>query len=262
VITGADTPEIESSVADPGPRAYDLESADPFIRGWMELAGLAAVVSVPIISGGDFLGVLVVGVRDRPERLQLMPDTLERITGVAALAAPAIQNGLLVDELHHQATHDALTGLVNRQGFGTRADGALTRAQNGEGPLGLVFVDLDEFKNVNDSRGHEAGDLLLRAVAERLRARVRGTDFVARLGGDEFAVVLSGLQSEEALQGAMTRVRSAFADPFSIGGEPVPLNASIGGALWPRDGQTLTELVRRADKAMYREKAEHHAAPA
>jgi diguanylate cyclase (GGDEF)-like protein len=258
----AETDELGTMLGEPGPRFYRADSAEPFVAGMLQRAGLAAASVVPIISGGDFLGVLSVGTAEQPERLELGSDLVERLTGVAALAAPAIQNGLLVDELHFQATHDALTGLVNRQGFGGRADGALERARTGEGPLALVFIDLDHFKRVNDTGGHEAGDALLAAVAERLRGRVRGGDFVARLGGDEFAVVVSGLRSADELSAAMNRLRDAFADPFSVGGERVQIEASVGGALWPRDGQTLTELVRRADAAMYREKAEHHASAA
>jgi diguanylate cyclase (GGDEF)-like protein len=250
------TEELRAMLDQPGPRFYRAETAEPFVAHLLRLAESVAACVVPIISGGDFLGVMSVGVRERPERIAVGSDLGERLTGVAALAAPAIQNGMLVDQLHFQATHDALTGLVNRQGFGGRVDGALERARTGEGPLGLVFIDLDDFKRVNDTNGHEAGDALLAAVAERLRARVRGSDFVARLGGDEFAVVVSGLESADALAAAMERLRGAFADPFSIAGTHVRIDASVGGALWPRDGQTLTDLVRRADAEMYQEKAE------
>ena len=202
-----------------------------------------------------FLGLLIVSVEDRPQRLRPDSELLNQLTGVAALAAPAIQNGLLVDELRHRASHDGLTGLLNRAGFRQRIDGVLASARTVDGQVGLLFVDLDDFKQVNDVHGHDVGDELLRQAAERLAGIGRSGDEVARLGGDEFAVILADVHRDDQVRVAEERVRTAFADRFLIGAVQVTVGASVGGVVWPADGHTVNELVRRADAAMYRDKA-------
>ena len=124
----------------------------------LDVVGLTVV---PIVARDTFLGVLTVSVSDRPERLRPDNDLLERLTGVAALAAPAIQNGQLVDQLRHKASHDGLTGLLNRVGFRQCIDSALDGAGDSQAHVGLLFVDLNEFKRINDLHGHEAGDELI-----------------------------------------------------------------------------------------------------
>ncbi|HYM54452.1 MAG TPA: GGDEF domain-containing protein, partial [Solirubrobacteraceae bacterium] len=197
-----------------------------------------------------------VSVTGRPERLRPDGDLLQRLTGVAALAAPAIQNGQLVDQLHHKASHDGLTGLLNRVGFRQRIDRALARVGAGDGQVGLLFVDLDEFKRVNDLHGHEAGDELIRQAAARLRAISREGDDVARLGGDEFAIILADVHQDDQVRAAERRVREAFTKPFVVNGLTLSVGASVGGGVWPDDGHTVSELVRHADAAMYEDKAQ------
>ena len=123
--------------------------------------------------------------------------------------------------------------------------------------MGLLFVDLDGFKEINDAHGHDAGDELLRQVAERLAEVVRGGDTVARLGGDEFAVILGDVASVAEVHAVADRVRAAFAAPFRIteAGPAIPIGASVGTAMWPDEGQTAESLLRYADLAMYRDKA-------
>ena len=135
---------------------------------------------------------------------------------MAALAAPAIQNGQLVDQLRHKASHDGLTGLLNRVGFRQRIDAALDKVATDDGHVGLLFVDLNEFKRVNDLHGHEAGDELIRQAAARLSAICRGEDDVARLGGDEFAIILADVHRDEQVRAAERRVRDAFTEPFVV----------------------------------------------
>jgi diguanylate cyclase (GGDEF)-like protein len=209
---------------------------------------------VPIIARGAFLGILTVSVSERPERLRLGEDLLERLTGIAALAAPAIQNGQLVDQLRHKASHDGLTGLLNRTGFRHRIDAALASADTSR-RVGLLFIDLNDFKRVNDLHGHEAGDQIIREAGARLNTVCRGEDEVARLGGDEFAVILADVDIDEQVRAAQSRVRSAFEDPFVVGGEDISVTASVGGGIWPDDGRTVRELIRHADVAMYEDKA-------
>jgi diguanylate cyclase (GGDEF)-like protein len=157
--------------------------------------------------------------------------------------------------LKYRATHDALTGLANRAGLTERL-AAWFEQDGGNRPrsVGLLFIDIDDFKDVNDSLGHEGGDALLVQLAGRLRASVRGQDLVARLGGDEFAVVLLGDEGPPATESVIERIYEAVSEPFTVGDLSLTVSLSMGVA--QRTGQTaeLTELLREADSAMYRAK--------
>jgi diguanylate cyclase (GGDEF)-like protein len=254
-IAPENTPHLQSMLAEPRPHFFDATSDDPFIVRLMARLEVVAMTVVPIVVRDVFLGVLAVSVTDGAERLRADSDLLQRLTGVAALAAPAIQNGQLVDQLRHKASHDGLTGLLNRVGFRQRIDTALARVGPDEGRIGLLFVDLNEFKRVNDLHGHEAGDELIRQAGARLSSLCREHDDVARLGGDEFAIILADVHLEEQVRAAERRVRDAFSAPFDLGALTVSVGASVGGGIWPDDGQTVSELVRHADAAMYEDKA-------
>jgi diguanylate cyclase (GGDEF)-like protein len=258
-IAAEDTPHLRSMLANPKPHLFESATTDdPFIGRLMSTLGVVALTAVPIVARGVFLGLLIVSVTDRPGRLRLGSDLVERLTGVAALAAPAIQNGQLVDQLRYKASHDGLTGLLNRVGFRQRIDAALASAGSVQ-RLGLLFVDLNDFKRVNDVHGHDAGDQLIRQVAVRLGEVCRGDDDVARLGGDEFAIIISDVISEQQVYALKSRVRSAFIDPFVLDGMTISVGASVGGGIWPDDGQTVTELIRCADAEMYSDKANSRA---
>jgi diguanylate cyclase (GGDEF)-like protein len=250
----SDSPYLEQLLQEPQPLLLTPATDDPFAAGFLERLDVAALLVVPIVARDEFLGLLNVGVTDRPKRLALNPELQERLSGVAALAAPALASGGLLDQLHHDASHDSLTGLMNRAGFARRISGALAGAENGGARAGLLYLDLDGFKQINDTRGHEAGDDLLRQVAERLRQSVRADDTVARMGGDEFAIVLAGAGDGE-VRAAAERVRHAFDTPFRVGDASVRLSASVGKAVCPADGATVDALVRHADGEMYRHKA-------
>jgi diguanylate cyclase (GGDEF)-like protein len=195
---------------------------------------------------------------DRPERLRPTLDLLDRLSGVAAQATTALQNGRLLDEMTHQATHDQLTGLANRLRFTTELREAVTRAQAGTESGALLYVDLDRFKPVNDEFGHETGDALLVAVAERLERCTRASDVVARLGGDEFAVLLVAAGPEE-IEKVSERIAGAFAEPFAVGELCLRLGVSIGRSLYPVDAGDPDGLLRRADHAMFAVKRAHQA---
>ena len=157
-------------------------------------------------------------------------------------------------ELAEQAHRDPLTGLPNRRLFRAEAERVLTRADRGHGDATLLYLDLDGFKDVNDSLGHEAGDAVLRRVAARLETQMRGSDLLARLGGDEFVILLDGVSETERAR--MTeRYRAEIEAPMVIHGRPVALGASIGTAQHPKDATTIDELLRIADADMYREKS-------
>jgi diguanylate cyclase (GGDEF)-like protein len=154
-------------------------------------------------------------------------------------------------ELSHQASHDPLTDLANRSLFAERVRGAL---DGGPGRVSVIFIDIDDFKTVNDSLGHAAGDELLIAIARRLRDCVRPSDIVARLGGDEFAILLGPVSTEDEAIEVSERVSRRLAERFSIGGHNISVRASAGIATGDRGGVGPEELIRNADVAMYRAK--------
>jgi len=259
-ISPHDTPLLESMLAEPQPHFLDETTKDAFTQQLMDATGVVALTLVPIVARDVFLGVLTAAVAERPERMRPDDDLLQRLTGVAALAAPAMQNGQLVDQLRYKASHDALTGLLNRVGFRQSIDNALKSVGNDDGRVGLLFIDLNGFKQINDLHGHDAGDELIRQAGTRLSAVCRGEDEVARLGGDEFAVILADVHHEDQVRAAERRVREAFTASFDVGGVTVSVGASVGGGVWPDDGHTVNELVRHADAAMYEDKAQHRRA--
>jgi diguanylate cyclase (GGDEF)-like protein len=253
-ISVDDTPYLRQMIALPEPQFFDDQTEDPFMRDLMSTLGVVALTTVPIVARDIFLGVLTVSVTHDQERLRSDSELSERLTGVAAMAATAIQNGQLVDKLRHKASHDSLTGLLNRVGFRQHLDRIVGSARPQPGHVGLLFIDLDEFKHVNDAYGHDAGDELIRKAAQRLEATARAGDGVARLGGDEFAIILANVSERAHLRAAEARVRTAFLEPFMLGDIAISISASVGGGIWPDDGDTLPELVRHADEAMYADK--------
>ena len=161
--------------------------------------------------------------------------------------------------IHHLAHHDALTGLPNRSSFMEHLERSMLGAQRHESRLALLFIDLDHFKRVNDSLGHLVGDTLLRTVAARITASLRGTDVVARFGGDEFMVLLAGLSGAEQHAGDAREVAhkllASIGAAVNAEGRPISVTPSVGIALYPGDGDTAEELVKNADSAMYLAKA-------
>ncbi len=158
------------------------------------------------------------------------------------------------DELARQANHDSLTGLPNRNLLWDRIDRACARTQRYGGFAAVAFLDLDNFKVVNDSLGHSLGDHLLRAVAARLESSLRAMDTVARLGGDEFVLVLSDQKTEQSVSGELQRVVESFSQPFAVDGRDVFITASVGVALYPQDAKDPESLMKSAELAMYRAK--------
>jgi diguanylate cyclase (GGDEF)-like protein len=230
------------------PLFLDMETTP--VRDSLREFGAVAAVAVPIATDERFLGCLVVSVVERGERLASRPELVDRLSGVAAHAVTALENGRLVDHITHQARHDSLTGAANRSGFHERLAAATGRAGRDETSLALFYVDLDDFKPINDEHGHEVGDELLCAVTRRLAECVRGNDTVARLGGDEFAVLVEGIASDAQLDAISDRLARAFAEPLHAGGRTFSIRASIGRAVSPGD-EGPQALLRRADAAMY-----------
>ena len=157
------------------------------------------------------------------------------------------------EELEHQANYDALTGLPNRNLLHDRLKQAVS-AQRQVRPIAVVFIDMDHFKLINDSLGHNQGDKLLATVAERLRSVVRDGDTVARLGGDEFVLVLTDQAKEDVIFRAMQRIIGRISEPMTIDGHELYTTCSAGISLYPQDGSDVETLLKNADAAMYRAK--------
>ena len=158
------------------------------------------------------------------------------------------------EQMAHLAEHDSLTGLPNRLLFCDRVGQAISLARRHGGQVAVLFVDLDGFKQINDSMGHAAGDKLLQSVAKRLLACVRDPDTVSRYGGDEFAVLLQDVHRPEDAAATARRVLSALDEAHLIDGQQVHVTASIGVSVFPDDGLDAETLIKNADTAMYRAK--------
>jgi diguanylate cyclase (GGDEF)-like protein/PAS domain S-box-containing protein len=189
---------------------------------------------------------------DGPEAGAWISGTIQDVTEQAHVQA----------RIQYLASYDNLTGLANRRMFRDQLERALAAARGRGHMLGVLFMDLDRFKRVNDTLGHGAGDQLLQVVAERLRAHVRGSDLVGRIdvdevpaisrvGGDEFTVLLSKLEQPEDAGDVARRILRSLPEPIDLGGQSVSVSASIGIAIFPVDGEDVETLVKHADAAMY-----------
>ncbi|EOA03908.1 diguanylate cyclase/phosphodiesterase with PAS/PAC sensor domains protein [Herbaspirillum frisingense GSF30] len=184
-------------------------------------------------------------VYDDADKLICYEGTVEAIT----------ERKLYEAEMRHQATHDALTGLPNRNMLHEHLQRAIQVARQKGGLTAVVFVDLDQFKFINDSLGHQVGDELLKTVAQRLQACLRDTDMVARQGGDEFVLVLQNQTGgEQGIAEVMQRILAAVARPWQAGDREFQVTASIGVSRYPADGKDVETLLKQADSAMYRAK--------
>ncbi len=160
------------------------------------------------------------------------------------------------EKIRHMAQHDVLTGLPNRLLFKDRLQQAISRAKRSEESLAVLFFDLDRFKGINDSMGHELGDQLLVEVSRRIRGMLRETDTFSRFGGDEFVIIQTDIHAKEDAELLARRIQSQFMFPFSVGEQLLRTSASIGITLYPQDDTDPDQLLRNADLAMYKAKAE------
>ncbi len=189
----------------------------------------------------------------------VVPDKSGGLRALVLIVSDITQRKEDEDRIRFQANYDQLTRLPNRMLFHDRLEQGVAAARRGGTMLGLMFIDLDGFKAINDTLGHEAGDLLLKGAASRLKECVRETDTVARLGGDEFTVIMTNLDGAEGAARVARRIIESLTVPFDLsgdGGAPRQgrVSASIGIALLPRDGDTAEDILRNADAAMYHAK--------
>lgn len=207
----------------------------------------------PVRAMHDLVAILTLGYPETSADVNL---TRSFARDFADRLAVAMSNLEREERLYRQAHYDDLTGMPNRQLFKDRLQHEIARSSRAGESLALLYIDLDNFKRVNDTLGHDAGDELLRVVGARVAACVKLSDTVARLGGDEFVVVLGGLPGPEPAATAAERILAEIAIPLEIRKREFRGKASIGIAMFPDDGSTLEELLKNADTAMYRAKAE------
>jgi two-component system cell cycle response regulator len=206
--------------------------------------------------------VVLSGVSDQSLALQAVQqgaqDYLVKGQGHPELLARAIRYAIerkrSEEHLTYLAQYDHLTGLVNRTLFRDRLVQAMARTKRMQQPIGLMLLDLDRFKAVNDTFGHDMGDELLKAVTERFKTCVREVDTVARMGGDEFTIILEGVSSEQNILVVAKRITESIAAPFELKGHHISVGVSIGITIYPHDDHPVDELLKHADMAMYRAK--------
>lgn len=206
--------------------------------------------------------VVLSGVSDQSLALQAVrqgaQDYLVKGQGHPELLARAIRYAIerkrFEEHLTYLAQYDHLTGLVNRTLFRDRLVQATARSKRMQQMIGLMLLDLDRFKLVNDTFGHDIGDELLKAVSERLKTCVREVDTVARMGGDEFTIILEGVSSEQNILVVAKRITESIATPFELKGHCISIGISIGITIYPQDDHPVDELLKHADTAMYQAK--------
>jgi len=228
------------------------ERSDAMERTRLDALGRRVMLLLPLFAHSDAVGVAEL-TSTRQHSIDERRIALAR--NLAFEAAMAIENGRLYQELHERSLRDPLTGLPNRGLFFDRVGHAIARLGRRPGPfLAVLFVDLDDFKVVNDTLGHARGDRLLALVAERLLMAVREVDTVARLGGDEFAILLEELTSEDEGVIVAQRAVNLLRAPFDLAGKSVNVSASIGVAVRADDSTGTDTLLAEADAAMYEAK--------
>jgi len=233
----------------------DIET-DPLWTDYRDMAlahGLHSCWSSPVLSAsGAVLGTFAVYRREPAEPTAAEHELVAQAAHVAGIA---IERQMAQQRIQHMAHHDVLTGLSNRQGLEGQIERALAHGEQTGRGVALAYIDLDNFKFVNDSLGHAAGDQVLCEVARRLQAGVRGADTVARLGGDEFLVIFTDQPSDPvALAARLHRLREEVGQPIQIGDRPFRATCSIGVASFPNDAQHAAALMNCADTALYRAK--------
>lgn len=232
---------------------FDVGGAElPDFLTMMVNSGAQRILVLPIYWRDRVNGLLAIGLK---ESLAFNEEQVRRARELGNRIGVALAAHARDEELKYRAYHDNLTGLPNRSLLLERLTQEMAHARRSGKQLAVLFMDLDRFKNVNDSMGHDSGDQLLCQVAERLVSCTREGDTVARLGGDEFVVLLPGLASPQQASRLATEMMSLLKEPFMLDGSESYIGVSIGVSIFPDDGSLPPELLKKADMAMYRAKA-------
>jgi diguanylate cyclase (GGDEF)-like protein len=248
-----DSPECQASASG---ETHIVEHLGEIGLGWSEIlsaSGIFSAWSIPFCANGSsrLAGTLTVYSRSR---CKPTAHELEMSESAAKLAALIIEHRRIRSELIHNAYLDTLTGLPNRRAGVQAIDAAIVKASNHHGSVAVLWIDINRFKRVNDQHGHEAGDHVLRTVAERLRRSPLNTGTVARMGEDEFLVVIPGTEDSLDPVEISRRLGTAIAKPIYAGSARITVSACIGSCVYPKDGATADILERNADFAMFRAK--------
>jgi diguanylate cyclase (GGDEF)-like protein len=212
--------------------------------------------AAPIHSGQSTVGAILLF---RPSHPECYPHEHDMLISWGALASLAVERSGLYEKLFFRAQYDVLTGLLNRASIYEKLDLELGKASgSGEG-LGVLYLDIDNFKEINDAFGHDLGDLILRSVAQRIRQSVRRSDYAGRIGGDEFVVILPSLAGRREAERIGALVLSTLREPLATHSWQVRCEASLGISYYPEDADNVEDLIKAADHAMYREKRAHAA---
>ncbi len=255
VVDGVSAPTATTLLAAAG---VLLLSVSAFLAA--NAASRTLVATEPPLFSVAHAGVLVISVLASPVLLaaEVLRDvSISTSVAVGSVLSAAVLGGHVVGLLReratseHQATHDALTGLPNRLLFVDRLERAVAHAERNNSPVGVLYLDLDRFKDINDTFGHSAGDLVLQETARRLEAASRKEDTVARLAGDEFAILLPHVRVADDVVMVANRILRSVTEPLTIAGQRVRGAGSVGVAVFPQDGMTPAELLAAADAAMY-----------
>ncbi len=209
-------------------------------------------LGAPLISHSGVVGALVV--HGPAGGLGYTEQDKDLLQFVSTQVAAAIERKQTEARLHHMARYDAPTDLPNRALFHDRLDTAMKHARHDGQYLALLYLDIDDFKEINDTFGHDAGDRILREVAERLTACVRQSDTVGRMGGDEFTILLTNIRGPDSVGAITQKLHDALALPFHVDKHVITLSASFGSAIYPGQGRDRDELFRSADAGMYTDK--------
>ena len=228
--------------------AADDPSADPDELRYLASIGHRSMAMIPLVTAGRTIGLIEI----TSVRSGAFDDrAIELATMLAGEAAIALENARLYDQIRHQALHDGLTGLANRVLFRDRVEHALARTRRTGGQIAVLFIDLDDFKILNDTHGHARGDEVLAVAAKRVADTLRPSDTAARQGGDEFAVLIEDVSGTTEALAVATRLADALRQPMPLGHAEVRVAASIGVALGGVGDETVDDLLRNADVAMY-----------
>lgn len=228
------------------------EDCPPYVEGIFQDYDAHSILLFPTFIKQRLAAVIIFGYRE-----DSVPDeeSSQQLRKFSDHVAVALSNALWEERLYHQAHYDTLTNLPNRALLKDRLEQAIIRAQRKQSCVGVLFIDLDRFKLVNDTLGHTYGDQLLKKIASLLTGAVRSSDTVVRFGGDEFVVVLPEIDDVEnmaaELDALVVKILTAIRQEFLLGHEKVSMEASIGIAMYPMDGNTPDELIKNADTAMY-----------
>jgi diguanylate cyclase (GGDEF)-like protein len=233
----------------------DIEKDDRVNKAACRQIGLNSMIVMPLIYKNDVVGVLKVLSAEADHFNDEDIKILELMSGlIAAEMFKSMRNE--ESELFYKATHDSLTGISNRSLFYDRLRQKLSQASRKHEEFGIISLDMDGLKDINDNYGHRAGDAAIKEVALRISSTLRETDTVSRLGGDEFGIIIGTVVDRNELKSLIQRIDFEITKPFEFEGQKINLRASIGYALFKEDGIELEVLIEKADKSMYEVKRE------